>query len=373
MSQSESEPASTTLTATCQCKNFNIPLIYSNNTLPLQRSLCLCADCRRISGTSGGISYIPLPPDVQPVVTHLAAYRSSARITRYFCPQCGAHVLAFVHDIGQWRVSTGILDRTEGVVMWLGCKFVEGTRDGGIGVWMKEIADADGKRRELEHVLGQDGPGAQVVDANWRPSPVKRNTDGAWENDRLRAECHCGGVRFYITRPTAESRKAKSTYSDLIVPISTGPAENPKNEPWFLRDNESKYLAGTCACESCRRNLGFEVQTWAFIPRVNVVDASGQPIAPGAVFGTLTRYRSKDNVERSFCSVCGATVFWNGDWRLDVVDVSTGLFDEVEGARCEGWLDWWTGRVSFKEDAVSTDLIECLENGLKKWGEEQRQ
>ncbi len=53
------------------------------------------------------------------------------------------------------------------------------------------------------------------------------------------------------------------------------------------------------------------------------------------------------------------------------IAVSVGLLDPKEGARVESWLDWWTGRVSFKEDAVSSSLIESLETGLKQWGEER--
>ena len=84
--------------------------------------------------------------------------------------------------------------------------------------------------------------------------------------------------------------------------------------------------------------------------------------------GTLRRYESSQGVWREFCAVCGATVFWHCEERPSVVDVSVGLLDPVEGARVEGWLEWWTGRVSFEELAVSRSLVRSLEEGLKEWG-----
>ena len=69
--------------------------------------------------------------------------------------------------------------------------------------------------------------------------------------------------------------------------------------------------------------------------------------------------------------MCGAMVFWHcKDNRPDLIDVSVGLLDPKEGARVESWLDWWTGRVSFSEFAVSKSLVASLEEGLKQWGEE---
>jgi hypothetical protein len=64
------------------------------------------------------------------------------------------------------------------------------------------------------------------------------------------------------------------------------------------------------------------------------------------------------------------------------MDVSVGLLDADEGARAETWLDWWTGRVSFAEDAGlgrtgetarrAICLIDSLEEGLKRWSEKRQ-
>jgi hypothetical protein len=166
---------------------------------------------------------------------------------------------------------------------------------------------------------------------------------------------------------------------------------NPGNEVWWLRDNDKKYLAGTCACRSCRLTSGFEIQTWAFVPRSNIYFHISQ-LHDGSTTektqyfpldflalpsGILQSYESSPGVVREFCGTCGATVFWHDKWRPDLVDVSVGLFDASEGSRAENWLEWWTERVSFAEDAKmnsvvesqkSFDLIPRLERGLWAWG-----
>jgi len=187
--------------------------------------------------------------------------------------------------------------------------------------------------------------------------------------DKLEGQCHCGGVKFYITRPNADSKNVQSPFSDLIVPYHLASPENPKNETWWLRDNDTKYLAGTCTCRSCRASSGFEIQPWAFVPKCNIKKEDGSPLDYD--MGTLKRYESSKDIWREFCGCCGATVFWHCKERPDLIDVSVGLLDPKEGARVEGWLDWWTGRVSFEEMAVSRSLVASLEEGLKLWGEER--
>ena len=58
------------------------------------------------------------------------------------------------------------------------------------------------------------------------------------------------------------------------------------------------------------------------------------------------------------------------------MDVSVGLLDAAEGARAATWLDWWTERVSFSEDAalgrtgtaaeMAVRLVNELETNLRK-------
>lgn len=245
---------------------------------------------------------------------------------------------------------------------------MDDTKDGGVSVWFKETVDNEeiGGKRKLKRWMLMDGDGALVPEGilEHLSTTEKKLSEG---KERLEAQCHCGGVKFFITRPNEESRKARSPFPDLMVPYNTGASSaNPNNETWWLRSDDTKYLAGTCTCDSCRLSLGFEIQTWAFVPKCNIFQENGEGL--DFKMGTLKKYDSSEGVQRESCGKCGATVFWHCKERPDLIDVSVGLFDPQEGARVEGWLEWWTERVSFEELAVSTSLVQSLENGLKEWG-----
>lgn len=247
---------------------------------------------------------------------------------------------------------------------WTGCKWVEDTLDGGVSVWFKSITDPVGTNRPLKRWLLKDGDGELVPENTLKILP-KDNRKTA---DKLKAQCHCGGVTFFVTRPNESSKAARSPFPDLMVPYHSHSNANPSNKPWWLRDGNTKYLAGTCTCTSCRLSAGAEIQPWAFIPKCNIFQEDGKPLDFG--MGTLKRHESSKDVYREFCGVCGATAFWHCEERPDLIDVSVGLFDPEEGARVEGWLEWWTERVSFEELAVSRSLVVSLEAGLEEWKQE---
>lgn len=363
----ESSPT-TTVTATCACKTFTLPLSIPTSSLPYERALCLCSSCRRLSG-SCGISFLPIPSSqtIDPTSFALTKYATSAGLVRYFCSTCGAHALVDVKGWGCWALATGLLDRTEGVLEWTGCKWVESTLDGGVSIWLNSITDTDGTKRDLKRWMLQDGEGGELVpaDALRKYAPPKKEGKEAGE-ERLNAQCHCGGVKFYLTRPNDASKTVRSPFPDLMVPYHSASSANPDNKTWWLRADDTKYLAGTCTCTSCRIASGFEIQPWAFVPKCNIFQENGEEMKYD--MGTLKRYASSPGVWREFCGVCGATVFWHCEWRPDLVDVSVGLLDPAEGARAENWLDWWTERVSFEEMAVSRSLVGALEEGLREWG-----
>jgi hypothetical protein len=81
--------------------------------------------------------------------------------------------------------------------------------------------------------------------------------------------------------------------------------------------------------------------------------------------GSLQHIESSSGRYREFCSICGATVFWHDLERPDLIDVSVGVLRASQGARASSWLDWWTERVSFKEEAFDKKLIDHLEKGLQ--------
>ena len=64
-------------------------------------------------------------------------------------------------------------------------------------------------------------------------------------------------------------------------------------------------------------------------------------------------------------------MFWRSDHRKDVFDVSVGLLDAGGEVRAERWLDWWTDRLSFEEEAEGEEALRMLKVGLASWGAEK--
>ncbi|KAF4637114.1 hypothetical protein G7Y89_g976 [Cudoniella acicularis] len=351
------------ITATCACRSFAFDTDLPTSSLPRVRALCLCTKCRRISGGCG-ISYITIDSAHLDLSKYnLTKYSSSDIADRYFCSTCGCHVFVTRLSNDSWHLATGIWDRTEGIIEWTGCKWVEDTLDGGVSVWLKEIVDQDGSTKALKRWMLPDRGGELVPEGTFETLP--KPSTNLEDQSTLKAQCACGGVKFYITRPDEASKALRSPFPDLMVPYHSGSSANPENKTWWLCSNNTKYLAGLCTCTSCRQASGFEIQPWAFVPKCNIFQEDGSPLDFN--MGTLKNYESSAGVEREFCGVCGATVFWHCEERPDLIDVSIGLLDPNEGARVEAWLHWWTNRVSFSEMAVSKSLVSSLEKGLKSW------
>ncbi|KAI5459996.1 glutathione-dependent formaldehyde-activating enzyme [Mariannaea sp. PMI_226] len=367
--------ASPSFRVSCICGGISqLITTKSSDTAHCDLSLCHCDSCRHSSGVLC-VSYYPIAAPVS-LPQGLSAYRTGDGWMRYFCSTCGCHVLRSKADT-EWELATGVIIETvpdDGSITgrYMNHVHVSETKDGGSAVWLPEV---DGQKMET--------PG-------FHPSVRDATSD---EEEHLAASCDCGRVIFHITRPSPASYLPRSNYSDVIYPYNTtDPAivRNPGDEKWWIRDNGTKYLGGTCACRSCRLISGFEIQTWVFVPRVNIVfhawDESGNETAAPLDFDTLpanilTSYRSSPDVLREFCGTCGATIFWHDKWRPDLIDVSAGLLRAKEGARAESWIDWPTGRVSFSEETEvgrngsearrAGTLISSLERGLLLWGKEK--
>ncbi|OIW30681.1 hypothetical protein CONLIGDRAFT_287831 [Coniochaeta ligniaria NRRL 30616] len=355
------------------------------------RKLCHCYACRHATGLLC-TSFLPIFKPAQSSVDGLVAYSPTARSISYFCATCGCHVFACTseprtttdrdEDTEQWAVATGTIvgcpDPEDGMRMpglasgepisewdWIHEK-VSDTQDGGISVWINNTSKPPSDTQTTQ-------------------------SSAASDNSFLPASCHCGTVRFHITRPDLSSSLPKSPFPDLTVPFcrtDSSVLKNPSDVKWWLRgQNNTKYLAGTCACRSCRLASGFEIQTWAFIPRSNIfiyplsTHSDGARVPQQLDFeavspGVLKTYESSPGVAREFCPRCGATVFWHNKERPELIDVSVGLLEATEGARAESWLVWWHERVSFAEEAGAEmpgqqtvslraqSLIRSLEHGL---------
>ncbi|KAF2021186.1 hypothetical protein BU24DRAFT_446264 [Aaosphaeria arxii CBS 175.79] len=375
-----SSPNPPILHISCHCTLTTHTLPLPPTLLPLKTSLCNCNISRRISGSllTSYIDLTPPPPHNQdvhvskPDVSALTPYRSSSILTRWFCGTCGTHMFLEYDFDGHFEAATGAVrvegrEGTDGVVRVEAVMWIGDTVDGGAGRFIKSV---DGRvlRRFLEGSTDEEGGGD--VPPDWTSSSRRQEVPEGKGEEAVHARCHCGGVEFWVTPPNAASREARSPYPDLLVPYnSRKSAENPGNEAWWL-PGEGRYLAGTCACESCRRVSGFDVTFWAFVPTCNIFqdEACTVPFTRRPYWGSMKVYESSKGVTRTFCGTCGANVFWDGEGRDGLVDVAVGLLDAKSGARAEEILSWCTERVSFAEEALNKGLIRGLQEGLQSWG-----
>jgi hypothetical protein len=339
----------------CICGSVSTSVQLHSDVDHSKLQLCHCNSCRAVTGQLSSSYY--LLQHEPPSLDGLREYRQSNHISRLFCKTCGAHVYARLQPGGQYMVASGLLvaenaPSIQAVEHWQSSN----TRDGGLGGFLPGTESTVAGCR-LHTAIGPQSYHQEPVE----PAEIPPTTQ------RLRARCLCGGIDFYITKPDKSSFQASSPWADLLVPYYTGSGANPDDIKWWLREKDTKYLAGICACNTCRMSSGFPIQAWAFVPKSNIFNADGTPLTFKA--GTMRRHNSSPEVYREFCSCCGATVFWHCEERPLLLDVSVGLLHANAGARAEDWLDWATSRVSFAEMAVQPDLVLRLEDGLKAYSE----
>lgn len=336
----------------CLCARVTQQVQLDLSTTSSTLNLCHCTACQTVSGQIF-TSYYPLQE--KPQLKDLAEYHQADSLTRFFCGTCGSHVFAHSRHTGRFLVASGLLDsppQTKGVFHWK----VNDTQDGGLSPFLSGvIARADAPCWVECPAKSQDAT-----------DKIKKKLTGR-DPAQLLAQCHCGGIELYITRPDSASEEPWSPWPDLVVPYhSSVSAENDEDVKWWLCAGKTKYMAGTCACPTCRQASGFPIQTWAFIPKSNILTTDKTELTFGT--GTMRRYNSSPGVYREFCSRCGASVFWHCEKRPLLLDVSVGLLHADSGSRAEEWLDWVTSRTSFAEMAVDNSLIQQLEAGLKAGG-----
>lgn len=347
-----------TISVECLCKNVDDSVELSATSVPVNTALCHCSLCRKTSGVLFS-SYLSVtgPPRF---LSKLIEYRNGSEASRYFCGICGAHAAARSacgYSLA-FSVAAGLVqDRGEisRVIQHLNNN---STLDGGLSVFLTGIGD----RPITKEVHQGDFTTSEQESSS-------SHIDATEKGEILPASCYCGGVTFYITRPNVQSTRPRSPWPDLLVPYHSGSPENKQDIKWWLRANQTKYLAGTCACRSCRLGAGFPIQCWAFIPKPNIRISDGRTL--DFKIGLLRQYESSPGVFRDFCTRCGATAFWHCNERPELIDVSVGLLNDPSGARAENWLDWETRRVSFVEEARDRELAEALERGMQVWTKEQ--
>ena len=309
-------------------------------------NFCHCTACRTVTGMLCS-TYYPLQAKPQSV-DGLQQYQEADCVSRYFCQTCGAHVFAHAKHTGQFFVAAGLIGRSPSTKFIRHWRAAE-TRDGGLTPFLPGESGNPASACWL-HAVPRSPSEAGC-------EPPSRSSD-----ELLIARCHCGGVEFYITRPDSSSTKPTSPWPDLLAPYHSRSSRNPTDVKWWLQHGNTKYLAGTCACPSCRLASGFPIQSWAFVPKANLYSIDRAPLVFGS--GTMKQYNSSPGVYREFCSCCGASIFWHSEERPLLIDVSVGLLRAEEGSRASGWLEWAMKRVSFAEMALDQVLIQQLQDGL---------
>ena len=347
----------TALKFSCGCCQVSGSVTFPSSALPLPISLCHCGSCRHSTGQlCTSVASLPEKSVSLFVSGKLKEYESCLHMTRFFCEHCGASIYGgnSAQDIA--IIYTGVLEDPKGLIKLQNHEHVADTKDGGLSIWLPNVPIWEDQPRK-----SQPKPLTSRTEQNYS---MVGKTDYSLS---LQCHCSCGGVGFCITRPDQHSADFSCPWPDLIVPYHSTSPLNTEDAKWWLCQKNTKYLAGTCACKSCRLISGSDIQAWAFVPRSNIFQLDGKSL--DFTMGTLKQYSSSEGVYREFCGTCGATVFWHCDERPDLIDVSVGLLNADCGARVESWLSWWTERVSFEEDANNKEMISSLSIGIKNWGE----
>ncbi|KAK4118874.1 hypothetical protein N657DRAFT_650846, partial [Parathielavia appendiculata] len=315
--------ANKTLTAQCHCKSAHFTVTVPTSALPLPIHLCHCTICRYTHGTLSCF-HAPLPKGVEPdfvspssIESSLTGYIHSAQAAseRFFCNTCGCHIgdrdIEPDPETGkpEWRVATSIFTvHDEDTFQIRSHVFTNPATEPNLSTWLPSI---NGRALHVWNPPPNDPHHESTLASLPPPEPdlPDRNV--------LLAQCHCAGIRLTISRPSpAEAadpylrrylRPSPSpTQSDYIDP-SSGKLPNAHSHSQNL-----KRVACLCLCRDCRLVSGSHVVAWTFVPLACISSSTGKKMSADALdeVGTMRVYRSSDEVRRTFCGVCGATVFY---------------------------------------------------------------
>lgn len=276
---------------------------------------------------------------------------------RRFCTTCGCHVGDYVESLDMWYIATAPFPKDEAVFL-IDEHLYTRSAPAGLYDWLPSI----GAARKLKITNPDDGSADPEI-----PEAEFGGDDG---EDRLRCECHCGGVSFTIRRP----------------PPLAGGDGNGNGDEAAVRECVSpvhprRWKAAVDACNDCRLVNGVHVSAWAYVP----LSVCEPVIGPDLQVGTSKTYASSPDTLRSFCGVCGATVFYyrhhhqsekrngGGEKNNGVVRISVGIFRAPEGVRADSWLTWRTSEISGLRAGCAYDreYFESLDEGVRNWGLQQ--
>jgi hypothetical protein len=354
------------VTAECLCKAHTFSTEVPLSKLPLLASACHCTSCRHATGALYSID-VPWPGPRQEVDTSkLKSYPFSTNISILFCGTCSAPLFfESTKEPRELGVFTGALRNDDiNVVNIVDHIFVGDTIDGGATMWLRNPnADGSEARRFKERNTGEPYP------LDWPSNSTFTGYEKKTENESIPIICHCKGVNFLLHRGKYDGLKDEEL-------------------PWFIDPKTHKSFASFDACDSCRLQSGIDVFNWTFAELANI--SFSTPLKEGGkafptttqelktlvgmqdeAIGTLSYYQSSSDVQRYFCNVCSANVFYAVDDRTETVDVAIGVLDAPDGARAEGFLSWdFGGPFSWVEDTKGgwrEGFVERVKHEAEAW------
>ena len=299
----------TSFNLSCLCRSTQGHLTIPNSLLPLPLVVCHCATCRHQSGNIIRTYFQIYSPHTSTfnVTGPHTDYKSSLGLTRTFCSNCGTNMYAVDLPHSCINICSGALDweGQDDLLSLSSHTFVSDTEDGGSSVWLPDLP--------RWNTLPSEGSEGDVVSASLLLA--KQAISPRKQSEELHCHCNCGAIQFKIIPPNEQSRSTVSgPYSDLLkpyveiahLPHQLQERENRNNSPWHIRPpNGTRFLAGNCACQSCRKSSGFEIQSWAFVPLVNILTTANEPLDVDLTQlkknGMLKMHHSSPGKYREFC------------------------------------------------------------------------
>ena len=330
---------------TCLCGLINEPAsILAGQSLQQENCMCHCDTCRYQTGSLGTWFLDMTGPPSEKSLSNATAYETSEVYARFFCNKCGCNVFARCKQDGRWLACAGILEvkgNNEGqrnVSEIAYHEYAGDPKDGGIAPFLMRL----GNREVPCYKTEPKGKNAEVMKESTFPESSSAVEE---RGEMLEVSCHCGSCQLRI---------APAPYKD-------------GSEGWYVpKGNLSKYYARICCCRSCRLTLGFTLQPWSFILPSQIFTTAKEPVVFGpeaqkvVQIEKLKHYQSSESVLRSFCTECGATIFYQSFDRPYIIDVSVGVLrSKLGNGMVSEWLEWDKSTVSNRGEAMDEELVEA--------------
>lgn len=328
------DPESETIviTAECLCKAHTFSTRVSKSQLPLESTACHCDSCRHVTGALYVIETTWPQPREDVDLIGLHRYQFSPNITYRFCGTCSTLMFYEPHQYpSKLGTFSGPLRNIDVDIIKLARHiYVKDTIDGGASVWLRR-PNADGK--EIPRYQERSG---EEISWEWpvKPSSAASSTKQAQEAVPL--WCRCRGV-------------------ELLFHPGRYVREDENELPWFIDPPTRKHIANFDVCNPCRLQFANEIVNWAFIDFADITQVDGGPFpktmeelkaavdAGDPAIGTLASYQSSPGIQRYFCKVCSASIFFSSSKRPTIIDVPVGILGALDGARAERYLSWTLG------------------------------